>query len=424
MDTPPPADPADFVAPSYRRIGESLVRELGKLMADPAMISLAGGYPGPELFDRDGLRAAADEALREMPVAALQYGPTDGLPGLREQVARLLLARGTRASPGDVLITGGSQQGFDLLVRTLLRPGDAAVVERPTYTGPLRVLSVAGVRTLTVGVDAHGLDVDELEVLLRDPALPRPRLLYVVPTFANPSGATMPRARRLKLLALAAEHRFVVVEDDPYGQLRFDGEHEPQVAGLVDEVPGSRPWVVHLGSFSKVVAPGLRLGYTVAPAPIRAACVLAKQLDDISSPGFTQATVQRYVAAGRLDAHLPTIVAAYRERALAMRDAIAAHLAERVAFNLPQGGMFMWGRLRDGASTRTLLPFAIERGVTFVPGDIYYADRADGASMRLSFATPSPAQIREGVARIGQALARMAEPGAVPPPWPVPAEGR
>ena len=139
-----PADPADFVSPSYRHIGESLVRELGKLMADPEMVSLAGGYPGPELFDREGLRAAADEALREMPVAALQYGPTDGLPGLREQVARLLGARGTRCSAGDVLVTGGSQQGFDLLVRTLLRAGDAAVVERPTYTGPLRVLKVAG----------------------------------------------------------------------------------------------------------------------------------------------------------------------------------------------------------------------------------------------------------------------------------------
>jgi 2-aminoadipate transaminase len=419
-----PSDPADFVASAYRSIGESLVRELAKLMADPAMVSLAGGYPGPELFDREGLRAAVDEALREMPVPALQYGPTDGLPGLREQVARLLGARGTRVSPGDIVITGGSQQGFDLLVRTLLRAGDAAVVERPTYTGPLRVLKVAGVRTLTVGVDAQGLDVDELEAMLRDPAVPRPKLLYVVPTFANPSGATMPRARRLRLLALAVEHRFVIVEDDPYGQLRFEGEHEPHVAGLVDEVPGSRPWVVHLGSFSKIVAPGLRLGYTVAPPAIRTACVLAKQLDDISSPGFTQATVQRYVAAGRLDAHLPTIVAAYRERAAAMRDAIAGHLAGRVEFNIPQGGMFMWGRLRDGTSARTLLHFAIEGKVTFVPGDIYYADRADPATMRLSFSTPSPAQIREGVARIGRAIARMDEPGAVTPAWPAVAAAR
>ena len=398
---------ADYVAPAYRNIGESLVRELAKLMADPAMISLAGGYPGPDLFDRDGIRECADAALRDAPVACLQYGPTEGQPLLREQVARLLGARGTACSPDDVLITGGSQQGFDLMVRTLLRAGDAAVAERPTYTGPLRVLTVAGVRTLTVGVDAQGLVVDELESMLRDPALPRPRLLYVVPTFANPSGATMPVERRIRLLELAVEHRFVIVEDDPYGQLRFRGEPVPHVAALVDRVPGSRPWVVHLGSLSKVIAPGLRVGYLVAPPEIRRACVLAKQLDDLSNPGFTQATVQRYLAEGRLEVHLPKIVAAYRERAEAMREAIGAHLATRVDFNIPEGGMFMWGRLRSGASTRELLPHAIDAKVTFVPGDIYYADRADFATMRLSFSTPRPEQIREGVARIGRALAAM-----------------
>lgn len=396
---------ADYIAPAYLNIGESLVRELGKLMVDPEMISLAGGYPGPDLFDRDGIREAATEALADAPVACLQYGPTDGLPGLREEIARLLAGRGTPCSPGEVLVTGGSQQGFDLLVRTLLRAGDAAVVERPTYTGPLRVLQVAGVRALTVGVDERGLDVDELEAMLRDPALPRPRLLYVVPTFANPSGATMPLARRLKLLALAVEHRFVIVEDDPYGQLRFEGEAVPHVAALVDRVPGSREWVVHLGSLSKVIAPGLRIGFMVAPAPIRGACMLAKQLDDLSNPGFTQATVHRYLAAGRLDAHLPRILAAYRERADAMRVAVAEHLAPHMDFNPTQGGMFMWGRLRAGTSTRDLLPHAIAQKVTFVPGDIYHADRADFATMRLSFSTPKPAAIREGIARIGRALA-------------------
>jgi 2-aminoadipate transaminase len=400
-------DPESLISPAYRNIGESLVRELGKLMSQPGMVSLAGGYPGPELFDRDGLRESADAALRDAPTACLQYGPTEGLASLRESIAALLASRGTACSPDDILVTAGSQQGFDLMVRTLLRAGDAAVVERPTYTGPLRVLKVAGVTAMTVGVDAQGLDVDELEAMLRDPALPRPRLLYVVPTFANPSGATMPLARRLKLLELAVEHGFVVVEDDPYGQLRFEGEPVPHIAALVDRVPGSRPWVVHLGSFSKVIAPGLRVGFMVASPALRRACVLAKQLDDLSNPGFTQATVQHYLARGRLDAHLPVILDAYRERAGAMRDAIATHLAGRVAFNIPQGGMFMWGRLERDASTRTLLPLAIEERVTFVPGDIYYADRPDMRTMRLSFSTPSPAQIREGVARIGRALDRM-----------------
>jgi 2-aminoadipate transaminase len=392
------------IADGYRNLGESLVRELAKLMSRPGMISLAGGYPGPELFDREGLGEASRAALADAPVACLQYGPTEGLVPMRETVVRVMAMRGTRCGPDDVLVTGGSQQGFDLAVRTLVRPGDAAIVERPTYTGPLRVLAVAGARTLTVGVDAQGLDVDELESLLRDPATPRPRLLYVVPTFANPSGSTMTRERRLKLLALAAEFRFVIVEDDPYGQLRFAGAHVPHLIALADEVPGAKPWVVHLGSFSKVIAPGLRIGYMIAPAELRRAFVIAKQLDDLSNPGWIQMTVHRYVEAGRLDAHLPVMLRAYRERADAMRDAIGTHLRGRVDFNIPDGGMFMWGRLAAGGNARDLLPRAIEQRVTFVPGDIYYADRPDLATLRLSFSTPNPEQIREGVARIGRAL--------------------
>ncbi len=402
------ADTVPRINPAYLNIGESLVRELSRMMSVPGMISLAGGYPGPELFDRDGIRDAAHAALTDAPVACLQYGPTEGLPGLRESICEWMSTCGTTVTPDDVLVTGGSQQGFDLLVRTLLAPGDAAMVERPTYTGPLRVLKVAGVKTITVGVDAQGLDVDELESLLRDPAVPRPKMLYVVPTFANPSGATMPIERRLKLLALAVEYRFVIVEDDPYGQLRFEGEPVPHVAALVDQVPGSRDWVVHLGSFSKVIAPGLRVAWLTAPPALRRAAMLAKQLDDISNPGFTQMTVHRYLAAGRLTAHLPVIAGAYRARAGAMRDAIGQHLAGRVAFNIPQGGMFMWGRLEGDFSTRDLLALALEEKVTFVPGDIYYGDKPDFRTLRLAFATPSPAQIAEGVARIGRAVAKLA----------------
>lgn len=402
--------PESYVNPAYRSIGESLVRELARLMSDPEMISLAGGYPGPELFDRDGLRQAADEALSQMPVAALQYGPTDGLLALREAVAAWMHDCGTACSAANLLVTSGSQQGFDLLVRTLLQAGDCAVVERPTYTGPLRVLKVAGVETLTVGVDAHGFDVDEFEVLLRERARSgarMPRLLYVVPTFANPSGATLTLERRLKLLALAVEFRVVVIEDDPYGELRFEGERVPHLAALADRVPGSRPWVVHLGSVSKIIAPGMRVGWLLADEAIRRPCMLAKQLDDISNPGFTQATVERYLAAGRLKRHLPRIVAAYAERAQAMREALASELGERFQCNVPQGGMFMWGRLAGDGDARTLLKHAIANKVTFVPGDIYFADRSDPLALRLSFSTPTPVQIREGIRRIGRAMAQI-----------------
>ena len=402
--------PDSYLLPAYRTIGESLIRELAKLMSIPGMISLAGGYPGPELFDRDGLRASADEALSASPTACLQYGPTDGLPALREAITGWMAEAGTRCAADDILVTAGSQQGFDLLVRTLLRPGDAALVERPTYTGPLRLLKIAGVDIQTVGVDHQGLDVHELESHLRDAALgrlPRPKLLYVVPTFANPSGATMPLARRLRLLELAVEYGVVVVEDDPYGRLRFEGEPQPHLISLVDRVPGARDWVVHLGSFSKVIAPGLRTGWLIATPAIRRACLIAKQLDDLSNPGFTQMTVACYLAAGRLRAHLPVILQAYRERAQAMREAIQTHLAGRIAVGVPEGGMFMWGRILSGASARDLLKQAIEEKVTFVAGDIYYADQVDPATLRLSFSTPSPAQIHQGIARIGSALNSM-----------------
>lgn len=402
--------PESYLLPAYRNIGESLIRELAKLMSVPGMVSLAGGYPGPELFDRDGLREAADNALASAPVACLQYGPTDGLPALREGIAGWMDEAGSRCSVDDILVTSGSQQGFDLLVRTLLRPGDVALVERPTYTGPLRLLKIAEVSTRTVGVDHNGLDVDELEAVLVEAAKgqgPRPKLLYVVPTFANPSGATMPLARRLRLLELAVKYGVVVVEDDPYGRLRFHGDPQPHLLSLVDQVPGARDWVVHLGSFSKVIAPGLRTGWLIAAPAIRRACLIAKQLDDLSNPGFTQMTVARYLEAGRLRAHLPVILGAYRERAQAMREAIATHLSSRVAVNVPEGGMFMWGRIRNGASARDLLKHAIDEKVTFVAGDIYYADQTDPATLRLSFSTPTPDQIRTGIARISQALDRL-----------------
>lgn len=403
-----PVDPESYVNPAYRNIGESLVRELSRLMSDRAMISLAGGYPGAELFDREGVREAAQAALTDTPTACLQYGPTEGMPALREAVAQWMARCAAPVAPDDVLIVSGSSQAFDLLVRTLIRPGDCAIVERPTYTGPIRVLKVASARVFTVGVDAQGLDVDELHAMLRAPDGPRPRLLYVVPTFANPSGASMPVARRLKLLQLAVEYGFVIVEDDPYSQLRFEGEPLPHLISLTDQVPGSRQWVVHIGSFSKVIAPGLRVAWLAGPAALRRPCMLAKQLDDLSNPGFTQMTVQRYLASGRLEQHLPLIVAAYRERASAMREAIARHLSAYMILNMPQGGMFMWGRLTRAGSARDLLKAAIEEKVTFVPGDIYYADQPDAATLRLSFSTPSPQQIEEGVARLGRAAARLA----------------
>lgn len=398
------------IADAYRSIGTSLIRDLSQIGMRPGYLSLAGGYPGAELFDRDGLLAVSEAVMKEAPVACLQYGPTEGLAVAREAVCEVLVERGMRCTADQILMTSGSQQGFDLVIRTLVRPGDLAVVERPTYTGPLRSLRVAGAGILTVGIDDEGIDVDELAALLRARRASgekMPTLLYTIPTFGNPSGATMSLARRLKLLEVAVEYGLIVLEDDPYGALRFHGEPIAALHALAARVPGAERLVIHFGSFSKIIAPGLRLGFMVSPAPVRAACLVARQLTDLSSPGWTQVAIARYVTSGRLAAHLPVIREGYRLKAEAMREALAARLGERLVCHFPEGGMFAWGRLADGRNARELLALAIDERVTFVPGDIYFADRADPASLRLSFSQPTVEGIREGVARIGRALDRL-----------------
>ena len=398
------------IADAYRNVGASLIRELSQVGMRPGYLSLAGGYPGAELFDRDGLLAVSEAALRESPVPCLQYGPAEGLPATREAVVQVVADRGMRCTPDEILITSGSQQGFDLVIRTLMRPGDFAVVERPTYTGPLRSLRVAGVKMLTVGVDGEGIDVDELDRLLaarRAGGEKMPTVLYTIPTFGNPSGATMSLARRLRLLQVAVEYGLIVLEDDPYGALRFHGEPIPALHGLAEQVPGAGALVIHFGSFSKIIAPGLRLGFMVSPAPVRAACLVARQLTDLSSPGWIQLAIARYVTEGRLAAHLPVIREGYRVKAEAMRNALQERLGDRLDCQFPQGGMFAWGRLAGGRQARELLALAIDEKVTFVPGDIYFAEQADPATLRLSFSQPAVDGIREGVARLGRALDRL-----------------
>ncbi|NBO13880.1 MAG: PLP-dependent aminotransferase family protein [Betaproteobacteria bacterium] len=394
----------------FTQVGDSLVRELGKYLTDPSMISLAGGYPGSDLFDVPGLSASMDKALSQHSIASLQYGPSDGLPMLRASIAQWMQQLGTPCEPDELMITGGSQQGFDLCTRLLMAPGDLAWVERPTYTGPLRRLRLAQARVEGMPVDAQGLVVEALAERLKDPKAQRPKLLYVVPTFANPSGATLSLERRLQLLALAVEHRMVIVEDDPYGCLRWQGDPIPHLAALAHQVPGARDWVVHLGSFSKIIAPGLRVAWMLAPPAMRKAAILAKQLDDLSNPGITQVAVADYVDSGRLNQHLPRIVQAYRERAMAMMSALRLALPQAFEFHEPDGGMFIWGALSESRSSRDLLPYAIEEKVTFVCGDVYFADEPQWNTLRLSFANPKPEVITQGIARLQTAVARMDDP--------------
>ncbi|KVE70631.1 PLP-dependent aminotransferase family protein [Burkholderia vietnamiensis] len=387
--------------PSFQNPAGSPIRELFKYVSEPGMISFAGGYPASELFDVDGLKAAAERAYAQ-PVRCLQYGPTDGLAELKQQLIALMARRNVTCTPAELLVTTGSQQGLDLLLRVMVAPGDVVLTEQPAYPATLAALRLQQAHVVTIPVDGHGLDVERLASQLEAGAIARPKLLYTVPTFANPTGATLSRERRMKLLRLAVQYRFLIVEDDPYGDLRFAGEAVPSMLALASEVDGARDWIVHFASLSKIVAPGLRVGWTIAPPEIARRCVIAKQTVDLCSTPWTQATAAEYLADGALERHLPRIAAAYRRKCDALCDALRDGFGAAIAFHRPEGGMFVWARLGD-VSSDALLQRAIANQVVFVPGKAFFADHVDAASLRLSFAAPDVDAIREGVARLVRA---------------------
>ncbi|KVD17425.1 PLP-dependent aminotransferase family protein [Burkholderia ubonensis] len=389
-----------FTTPFQHPAG-SPIRELFKYLGEPGMISFAGGYPASDLFDVDGLNAAAARAYAQ-PTRCLQYGPTDGLAELKHELLALMSRRGVACTPAELVVTTGSQQGLDLLLRVMVAPGDVVLTEQPAYPATLQALRLQQARIVTIPVDGDGLDADRLDALLASGTIAQPKLLYTVPTFANPTGATLARERRLKLLRLAVRHRFLIVEDDPYADLRFAGEALPSMLALADEVDGARDWIVHFASLSKIVAPGLRVGWTIAPAEIARRCVIAKQTVDLCSAPWTQAIAAEYLADGALERHLPRITDAYKRKCAAMCDALRDGLGDAIEFHRPEGGMFVWARIGAVSSAR-LLQHAIANKIVFVPGNAFFADNVDDASLRLSYAAPDVDAIREGVARLARA---------------------
>lgn len=396
----------DFTAP-FRAPQGSPIRELFKYVGRPGMISFAGGYPSKDLFDREGLARALEAAYRDDPIACLQYGDTAGAPRLRHSLARLMAARGVRCEADDIMVTTGSQQGFDLLLRTLISPGDTALIEEPAYPAAIQALRLAGANIVSVRTDRDGIDVEALAAQLDAwPDASKPKLLYTVPTFANPTGATLPRARREALVRLAAARRIVLVEDDPYGELRFSGEPVPPMLALAEPCPGARDWIVYFGSLSKIVAPGLRIGWAVAPAAIARRMIVAKQTSDLCTAPLAQEMARHYLDSGSLEPHLRSIVGAYRSRCEALLTALAHFAPHDVQLTAPEGGMFVWARLAGGRDAGEVLKRAIERNVMFVPGVAFYVREPDVCSMRLSFAAPSEAEAFEGARRLASALSQ------------------
>lgn len=384
----------------------SAIRELFKLLGKPGIISFAGGFPDSAMFDVQGISAAVNTALQTEPGAALQYGATEGFQPLREQLSAFMAQKGAKdVAPDQLIVTTGSQQALDLLGKTLVDPGSKAIVEGPTFLATIQCFRLYGADLVSAPVDGDGVQVDKLEQLIVEH---RPRFVYLIPTFGNPSGAMLSLERRKRVLELAVKYQTLIIEDDPYGDLYFDAPPPPSLLALTPEVPGSRDWLVHCGSLSKVLSPGLRVGWMVAPAALLARATMCKQFSDAHTSTFAQATAAQYLADGHMPATLARVRQVYGQRARTMTGALRSELGDAIDFVAPQGGLFVWarltgagGKLKDGAE---LARRAIEQGVAFVPGAPFYCANPDLSTLRLSFATVGDDKIREGIGRLARAL--------------------
>ncbi len=392
-------------ADRLNNVETSAIRELFKLLGKPGIISFAGGFPDSAMFDVEGIKEAANKALSEEAGGALQYGATEGYNPLREQLAAFMGSKGVTVAPDGLIVTTGSQQALDLLGKTMIDPGDKVIVEGPTFLATIQCFRLYGADLVSAPIDANGVDTDALEKLIAEH---KPKFVYLIPTFGNPSGAMLSLERRKKVLTLAVKYNTLVVEDDPYGDLYFNEAPPPSILSLSKDVPGSRELIAHCGSMSKVLSPGLRVGWMIAPAELLARATMCKQFSDAHTSTFAQATAAQYLKAGRMPATLAKVRKAYGERALAMGAALKRELGDAIEFTQPQGGLFFWARLTGaGGKTKDAGEFAkraIEQGVAFVPGAPFFAGEPDVSTFRLSFATADVAKIEEGIQRLKLAL--------------------
>ena len=393
-------------ADRLNNVETSAIRELFKLLGKPGIISFAGGFPDSAMFDVDGIREASNAALAKDPGAALQYGATEGFNPLREQLAQFMASKGAQdVAPDQLIVTTGSQQALDLLGKTLIGPGDKVIVEGPTFLATIQCFKLYGADLVSAPIDGDGVQTDQLEQLIAEH---KPKFVYLIPTFGNPSGAMLSAERRKRVLEMAVKYNTIIVEDDPYGDLYFGDAPPPSLLAMSAQVPGSRELLVHCGSLSKVLSPGLRVGWMIGPAELLAKATMCKQFSDAHTSTFAQATATEYLKAGRMPATLDKVRRVYAQRARIMGDALRKELGDAVSFVQPQGGLFVWARL-TGAGGKVkdgneYAKRAIEQSVAFVPGAPFFCANPDHATFRLSFATAPEDKILEGVARLAKAL--------------------
>jgi len=391
----------------------SAVRELLKLTENPDIISFGGGMPAPEVFPVEEFREACDKVLRDQGAKALQYGPTDGYMPLREMIARHTARYGMEVTPENIIVTSGSQQALDLLGKILINPGDRILAESPTYLGALQAWASYGAEYVTVPMDEDGMRIDALEEALRS----GPKFIYVLPNFQNPTGVTLSLERRYRLIELADRYGVPIIEDDPYGQLRYEGEHLPSILTLDNQMRASGEGasytgnVIYLGTFSKILAPGLRLAWAIAPTQVITKMGQAKQGADLHTSSFVQMVAYEVAKGGFIDRHVKTICDCYSQRRDVMLGALDGYFPPGSEWTQPEGGLFLWATLPESLNSADVLKSAIEQKVAFVPGASFFPTGGGHNTMRLNFSNAVPEKIREGIMRLGRVLhEKMGEP--------------
>ncbi len=387
-----------------QRMGSSIIRELLKWTEQPDIISFAGGLPAPEVFPVEEFKKACNTVLDEFGAQALQYSTTEGYRPLREMIARHTTRFGIDITPDNILITSGSQQALDFIGRVFINQGDHIVCESPTYLGALQAWNAYGAQYVSVPSDENGMIVDELEKALRV----GPKFIYILPNFQNPAGSTLSLERRKRLVELADQYGVPIIEDDPYGQLRYEGEHLVSVVTLDSQYRGDNGTytgnVIYLSTFSKLLAPGIRLAWVVAPQQVIRKLVMAKQAADLHTATFNQIVAYEVGKGGFLDEHVKFICATYKERRDIMLETMDEVFPPEVHWTHPQGGMFLWGILPQGMDAAEVLKVAVEKKVAFVPGGSFHPNGGGENTMRLNFSFSSPEVIREGITRLGLLL--------------------
>jgi 2-aminoadipate transaminase len=385
----------------------SAMRDLMAITARPEVISLAGGLPDTSTFPAGTFAAQMTRIAQESTAEALQYGPTEGFAETVDCIVEVMGAEGMLPDPDDVIVTTGGQQAIDLICKTLLDPGDVVVCEAPTYPGAVPVFCSYQAETIQIDCDADGMRIEELEAVLErlDGEGRRPKFVYSVPSFQNPAGVTMSLDRRRRLVELARQRELLVVEDNPYGLLRFGGEPLPPLYQL-----DGGDFVIYVGTFSKILSPGIRLGWAVAPPPVMEKIVLGKQASDLCTSTLTQHFVREYFSEGRWREYIADLVEIYRGRRDTMVESLREHFPAQATWTEPEGGLFIWATLPAYIDTGDLLAKALREDVAFVPGQAAYVDESRGrSSMRLNFSGVDGDEIREGVRRIGKAIAEQVE---------------